>query len=155
MTLQELGSELQHLVGETITYKRIAGNCIIVYFFGGPGDATVKLVDIEVPWRYEKHGKILLGSYDLSLHKEDFESIEEYRAAFERLCKIPSSLNGSRLESCAVDPVSSDLTLEFSDGQTLRNFSNSAYDDLAWSYRNCPQKMSAHASPSGVHLFFS
>ncbi len=47
MTLEELQTELNNLVHQTVTFKRIAGNSIIIYFFGEPGDDSVISVFIE------------------------------------------------------------------------------------------------------------
>ncbi len=41
MTFEELNAELQMLVGEKISFVRVAANSIIIYFFGEPGDDNV------------------------------------------------------------------------------------------------------------------
>src|SRR5262245_11189084 len=67
MTLEELQTELNGLIHQTCTFKRIAGNSIIIYFFGEPGDDSVIGVFVDPSWRYQKNGKIILGSYDLQI----------------------------------------------------------------------------------------
>jgi hypothetical protein len=47
MTLEELNSELKRLINTTVSFKRIAGNSIIIYFFGEPGETTVVSVFID------------------------------------------------------------------------------------------------------------
>jgi hypothetical protein len=64
MTLEELNSELKKLIQMTVSFKRIAGNSIIIYFFGEPGDATVVSMFIDPTWRYQKQGKVVVGSQD-------------------------------------------------------------------------------------------
>ncbi len=152
MTLEELNIELQKLIGENVSFKRIAGNSIIIYFFGEPGDDSVVSVFIDPAWRYERQGKVLVGSYDFPFDESDFKSKEEYQETFERLCSITDDLESARLEDVGVDLESSDIFMKFSDGQAVRNFANSAVDDKAWTYRNHPQKLAAFVSPLGVRL---
>lgn len=150
MTFDELQNELRNLIGESVAFKRIAGNSIIVYFHGEPGDESVVSIFIAPTWRYENGGKVCVGSYDLQLDESDFASEDEYSQAFERLCSLTDGLVGARLVDCAVDSVSSDLTLAFAGGQVLRNFANSAFETGAWTYRDLPGNLEAGVSPSGV-----
>ena len=152
MTLEELNLELKKLVGEIVSLKRIAGNSIILYFLGEPGDDTVISVFIDPTWRYQQNGRIIVGSYDFPFDESDFKSKEEYRDTFERMCSLTDALEGTRLENCAVDLDTSDILMEFSNDQVVRNFANSAFDDAAWTYRNRPLKLTAYVSPSGIRL---
>jgi hypothetical protein len=43
MTLEELQTELNGPIHQTVTFKRIAANSIIIYFFGEPGDDGIRL----------------------------------------------------------------------------------------------------------------
>ena len=152
MTLEGLQTELQDLINQVVTFNRVAGNSIIVYFFGEPGDDGVVSVFIDPSWRYQKNGKIVLGSYDLLIEEDDFNSKGEYEDRFEYLCSLTDSIKGSKLIRCSVDLESSDITMEFSGSQILRNFANSAFDDKHWTYRNRPKQLTACAAPIGVTL---
>jgi len=152
MTLEELNIELQKLIGEIVSFKRIAGNSIIIYFFGEPGEDSVVSVFIDPAWRYERQGKVLVGSYDFPFDESAFESQEEYQETFERLCSITDNLEGAMLEDVGVNLESSDIFMKFSDRQVVRNFANSGLDEKAWSYRNHPRGLSAYVSPLGVRL---
>ena len=59
MTFEELNLKLQKLVGQTVSFKRLAGNALIIYFFGEPGDDTVESIFIETSWRFEQLGKVV------------------------------------------------------------------------------------------------
>ena len=152
MTLEELQAELKGLINQTVTFKRIAGNSIIVYFFGEPGDDSVVSVFIDPSWRYQKNGKVIVGSYDLQIEESDFNSKEEYEERFHQLCALTDAIIGAELVGCSVDLKSSDITMEFSGAQVLRNFANSGFDDKDWTYRNLPKQITAYASPLGVIL---
>ena len=152
MTLQELNEELNKLVGEKVVAKLIAGNSVIVYFFGEPGDSSVVSLWLDPTWRYEQDGRVVLGSGNLSINESDFPSKEEYETEFYRLCALAKPLQGSTLLQITVDPNSSDISLRFSDGQALRNFANSAFDDHSWTYRNIPHKLAVDVSPAGVSV---
>ncbi|HEV2175804.1 MAG TPA: hypothetical protein VGW33_01150 [Terriglobia bacterium] len=151
MTFEDLKTKLDELVNQHVTFTRIAGNSIIVYFFGEPGDKTVHSVWLNPTWRYERDRRIVMGSQDLPWH-EDFKSSEEYEREFHRVCNLCDPLYGSTLLKATVDFASSDLTLEFSGEQILRKFANSASDDQAWTYRNIPLDVAADVSPSGIKV---
>ena len=136
MTLEELQTELNGLIHQTVTFIRIAGNSIIIYFFGEPGDGSVISVFIDPTWRYQRNGKIILGSYDLQIDEENFDSKEAYEERFHHLCSLTDDLSEAELISCAIDLESSDISMEFSGGQVVRNFANSGFEDKHWTYRN-------------------
>ncbi len=152
MTFEELNTELQKLVGEKVSFVRVAANSIIIYFFGAPGDDSVISVFIDPTWRFQRQGKVVIGSYDLQIDESDFTSKEEYQREFHRLSSLPSSLEGSKLESVEIDFESSDISMKFSGGQVLRNFANSAFDDKDWTYHNAPKGIRAYVSPLGIRL---
>ena len=58
--------------------------------------------------------------------------------------------SGAELISCAIDLESSDISMEFSGGQVVRNFANSGFEDKHWTYRNLQKKLKAYVSPLGV-----
>ena len=75
MTFEELNSELNTLIGQSVSFKRVAANSVIIYFFGGPGDSSVLSVFIDPNlWRYEQEGKVILGSYDVSMDESESDS---------------------------------------------------------------------------------
>ena len=152
MTLEELQTELNGLIHQIVTFKRVAANSIIIYFFGEPGDDSVLSVFIDPSWRYQKNGKVIIGSYDLQIEEDDFNSEEEYEERFDYLCSLTDEIKGAELVNCTIDLASSDITMEFSGNQILRNFANSGFDDKAWTYRNCPKQLTAYVSPLGVTL---
>ena len=152
MTFEELNSELQKLVGETVSFVRVATNSIIIYFFGEPGDDSVVSVFLDPTWRFQRHGKVVVGSYDLQMDESDAESTEEYREEFQRMAALTHSLQGAALESVDIDFASSDITMNFSDGQVVRNFANSAFVDEDWTYRNVALGIAAYVSPLGITL---
>ncbi len=152
MMFEELNAELQKLVAEKVSFVRVAANGIIIYFFSEPGDDNVVSVFIDPTWRFQRHGKVIVGSYDLQIDESDFESKEEYQKEFERLASLLSSLKGAKLECVEIDFESSDIFMKFSDGQVVRNFANSAFDDKAWTYRNDAQGITACVSALGIRL---
>ncbi|MEO6654987.1 MAG: hypothetical protein ABIO36_02805, partial [Pyrinomonadaceae bacterium] len=142
MTLEYLNSELQTLVGESVSFCRVASNSLIIYFFGEPGDANVVSIFLDPTWRLKQNGKkIILESFDLQIEESDFESESDYNDEFERLTSLKANLYGSKLESVELDFDSSDICLKFSGDQVVSNFANSAFDDKAWTYRNMQQNI--------------
>ena len=152
MTFENLNSELQTLVGEPVSFCRVAGNSLIIYFFGEPGDENVVSVFLDPTWHVRQNGKIVLGSFDLQIEESDFESEQDYNDEFERLALLKDNLYGSKLESVELDFESSDICLKFSGDQVVTNFANSAFDAMAWTYRNMQKNITAYVSTLGVNL---
>ncbi|MCI0665391.1 MAG: hypothetical protein L0220_30385 [Acidobacteria bacterium] len=152
MTFEELYKDLKCLTHQAVTFKRLACNSIIIYFFGEPGDDTVISVFIDPTWRYHKNGKIIVGSYDLQIEPGDYKTKEEYEERFDYLCSLTDGLNGAELINCTVEPESFDLTMEFSANQVLRSFANSAFDEKNWTYRNRPKQITAYVSSLGIRM---
>jgi hypothetical protein len=152
MSLEELQTELNCLIHQTVTFIRIAGNSIIIYFFGEPGDDSIISLFIDPTWRYQNNGKIILGSYDLQIDEENFDSKEAYEERFHHLCSLTDGLSGAELVNANIDLESSDIRMEFSDGQVVRNFANSAFEDEHWTFRNLQKKLTAYVSPLGVKV---
>jgi hypothetical protein len=150
MTFEELNSELSELIGQAVSFKRVAANSVIVYCFGGPGDASVRSVFVDPPWRYEREGKVVLGSYDVSMDEAEFDLEEQYLQAFHYLASYMDDLVGASLLKCRVHPLSFDITMEFSGDRVSRSFVNSAFEESAWTYRNFPKKFCAEVSPRGI-----
>lgn len=150
MTFEELNQKLQKLVGQTVSFKRLAGNALIIYFFGEPGEDTVESIFIETSWRLEQADKVIVGSYDLQEDESEFETKEEVEEEFYRRADLTNTLSGSILQSISLDSISSDIKLAFSGKQIVRSFANSAFDDLCWTYRNRPEKLAVYASALGL-----
>jgi len=150
VTFGELNAELQKLVGERVSFVRIVCNSIIIYFRGEPADGGVVSVFIDPSWRFQHHGKVIIGSYDLQIEEADFASKQEYQKEYERIAALTDGLQGSNLEAVRIDSETSDVEMKFSDDRVVRNFANSALDDKAWTYRNVAKGIAVVVSVFGV-----
>ena len=122
MQLRELDTMLQSLVGQPIVAKTIAGNSISLWFSVQPQHPTARRIWIDPPWRIDTAAGVESSSYGFPGDKEEGESDANYRARFEKACANSDCLKGAVLRAVSVDHLTSDLTLEFTDGRTLRAF---------------------------------
>lgn len=152
MTLDELNEELRPLISQPASFKRNAANSLILYFYGEPGDPEVISFFIDPTWRFERHGRIVIGSYDFQIRKSDFDSEESYRLEWDRRCDLMSGLIGSLLEGVEVSPLTGDLLLRFADSQIVRSFANSPFHEDTWTYRNMAKKIKVKVSPLGIRV---
>lgn len=153
MTQDELRAELALLIGEPIVFTRLAINAIIVYFCGEPGDETVRSTWLDPPWRYERDRRVVLGSNDLYLERDDPDPEKERETEWRRRCNIIHQLDTAALESIDVDEVSADLVMRFSGDQVLRQFSSSGLEgDANWIYRNHPKQLTVEVSPARIEV---
>jgi hypothetical protein len=122
MPLADLEKLLKTLCGAPTTRISIAGNSLILWFGTHQGAVQAKCLFIDAPWRYEQAHIVVASSADFHWDEEDFGNDPDYKAAFERICKLLSPLEGAELIAINLDPHSTDLHLEFSGNQVLRNF---------------------------------
>ena len=148
MTLEELNLELKKLVGEEVSLKVIALRSLGLYFCGQPHDHNSVSFLIHPPWRYQQHGEVVVGSNDVPFTSDE----KSHESSFDGMCALTDALEGARLLDCRVDLVTSDLVLEFSGDQVVRNFASSAFDETAWVYRKPRRNLAASVSPSGITL---
>lgn len=152
MTFEELSKELLRLSGQNVSFVRLAGNSIIVYFFGGPGDKGVVSLFIDPTWRIEREQKVIIGSYDFQMDETEFGSKSAYEAEFDRRAALAHALDGAILAEVSIDSASSDVAMAFQGELVLRKFVNSAYDTNAWTYRDGAQGLTAIVSPRGITI---
>ena len=122
MQLRELESLMQALVGERVTAKTIAGNSISLWFSVEPRNPKARCIWVDPPWRIDTPAGVESSSYGFPGEKEEAETELQYRARFEMACANSDCLKESLLSSVSVDHLTSDLTLQFNDGRTLRHF---------------------------------
>jgi hypothetical protein len=155
MTLEELHIKITILTGQAITFKRLAGNTLILYFNGEAGDASVQSIWLDPPWRFIENGRVLVGSLDIPISYDVEEKSPEEKnkehEEFERYCALTDSLNNSILEQTIIDPITYDITLKFSGNQIVSKFCNTAFDDEQWAFIDVPSNEWASVSPLGIY----
>lgn len=133
--MKDLKEEVLNLIGKIVTYKRIAGNTIILYFDGKPGETNTKSIWIDPAWRYERHKKYIVGSEDFPWEQEDDQNDEEYSKNFEKICERTNSLIGAKVVEIKIGELFNDICLFFSNHQVIRNMFTSENTE-GWVYRD-------------------
>lgn len=147
-TRARLQGELKPLIGQRLSHRRVAADSLILYFYGQPGDKSVCSIWLEPPWRYERDGKLIVGSMDIG-RLSRCESAED-KDKFREMCALLKPILEVDLVDIKVVDTTLDISLEFGGRQYLRVFSNSAFDDEQWVYRNVPENFALYISPTGI-----
>ena len=127
--------EVLNLINRVVSYKRIAGNTIILYFDGKPGEDNTKSIWIDPAWRYEFRKKYIIGSEDFPWEKEKGQTLDEFNRIFENQCKKTDKLIGSTVIDLKIDDVSNDIVLFFENHQIIRKVQSSLNFE-GWVYRD-------------------
>ena len=133
--------EIQSLVGEKVIFKRIAGNSIILYFHGNPGDANVKSIWIDPIWRYERNNKFIISSCEFPWKKEKKQTEVEFTKKYNSICNKTNSLIHSRVQQIDFDKATNDICIKLGNKQLLRSFAAFVKEEI-WIYRNMKEKYS-------------
>ena len=143
MNHYQVQKELSSLIGRKVSFRRIAGNTIILYFGGEPGDDSVTTLSIDPSWRYANDGKWILGSGEIPWETED-----ENSSRFNAICDLCKPLVYSVVKVVTLSSDSSDIEIIFSGNQKLCSFA-SYTDDDNWTYNNRQKKKNIYGSLAG------
>ncbi len=145
----ELLRELSGLIGCKVSYRRLAGSMLILYFGGEPGDPDVISISIETTWRYAKGKRIILGNGDIPDERSKKETKESFTERFNKICDRCTPLVYSELQKLDFDEISNDLCMVFSQEQTLESFACYT-DDPCWLYRNHKKNICVYVSVNTI-----
>ena len=137
--MQNLKKEILKLTNKIVTFKRIAGNTIILYFDGEPGGINTKSIWIDPSWYYERDNRYIVGSQDFPWKQEDGQSDEEYNKNFEEICNLTNNLIGAKIIKVEIEKSSNSICLFLNNKQVVRNMAVSK-DDEVWIYRDHSKK---------------
>jgi hypothetical protein len=128
MKIEELQLELKNLINQPVIFTEILGNSITLYFDGQGREHTVNIM-ISSNWRYEKEGKVIMGSGDIPLESPwSTTTKEQFRQNIANLCSPLDDLHGAVLNNYRIDEVSLDITMIFVGEKIIRQFSSEAFD---------------------------
>ena len=133
------------LVGTAITFRRLAGNSLLLYVDHEPGDRKGHLVWLEPTWQLTGSSGVLAGSRQAQDCYERGPDTGQARAS-----AALAALEGNRLTAIEVDPVTYELILRFERGQVLRTFVADPEDDETWYVRDVAGERMLRASPRGL-----
>ena len=132
---------LARVVGRPITARRLAGNSLLVYIDGCPGDSTGVTFWFQPTWNLRSQTEVLTGSRQAQ-SSEDDQPEDEADAAkvepsgFERAAAAIDLLVGEVVEWVSVDPVTGDLRVGTSKGYTVSTFISDPTDEEFWHIRD-------------------
>lgn len=150
INLKDLKAELNVLINHKISFVRVAGNTIFIYFFGKPGSKRVISLQIEPIWRLERDKKVDVTSRDLYYFKDE-EKYSEYEKRFKTMCSYCMLIKDANLVEYKIDRVSNDIILYFSNNVVIKNFSSSV-NDVFWMLRNRQKELRIDISSSKIEL---
>ena len=140
--------ELSFLLGQEVSFRRMAGNTLILYFGGEPGDDSVTTLSIDPSWRYARSGEWLLGSGDIPWEKEEEETGEAFSVRFNEICDICMPLFSSIVERISLSSNSADIEITFSSNQKVVSFAGYT-DDYSWGFKNGLTRKRVYGSLKG------
>jgi hypothetical protein len=120
------------VVGHRVTFKRLAGNSLLVYFGGEPGDRQGVTLWFEPTWHFRDSSRVLTGSREA---QHDSDAVDP-DAGFHRAATALEIVKGQEARDLRVDPVTGDLILELDGGQLLSTFVSDPSTDELWHIRD-------------------
>lgn len=148
--MKDIKKELNSLVNQKISFIRVAGNTIYIYFFGEPGCKDVISLQINPTWRLEKDKKIVVASNDL-YYFEGEEKYSEYEKRFKKLCFLFRLIKNTKLMQFRIDEISNDIMLFFSNNMVIKSFLNSI-NAISWIIRNKQKKIKINIASPKIEL---
>ena len=122
MRHEEFQPRLSNLIGAQVFNKFIVTNSIVLWVNAPVKMPNSKCLWIDPPWRLEDQGSITTTSASFPYDQEDGESEDSFKARFAEICKASDNIENTTIIDITMNPRTSDLTIQFSNGKTLRTF---------------------------------
>ena len=145
---QLLSAFRQALIGQLISFTRLAANSLILYVDSQPGDARGFTIWFEPTWHLSSSKGVLLGSRQAQGNGEQGGGEQELNQVGAPL----RALAGQTISAIDVEPRTNDLTLAIGSEYLVRTFVADATDDHSWHIRDLKQNMSVYGSPCGLEV---
>ncbi len=130
-------------IGQKVTFRRLAGNTLILYLNCFPGENHGYSVWIEPTWHCSSTSKVLVGSRQAQV--DDEQELDE-------ISELMDVLDKAEVESISIDPVSHDLHILFEHGYSVKTFVSDPTDELIWYIKDRTKGLKLYASPNGVEI---
>jgi len=143
-------AKLTSLVGAHVTQATVSGNTLLLWVGAPPKKADAKCLWVNPPWRVETETGFLVGSADIPWTADDFKSEDAFRSEFERVCNLACAMQSSIIERATALFLSTDLSITFSNGSTLRSFECESGTDESWHLSDYSTMQLFRVAPCGV-----
>ena len=137
-----------HLEGHTVTYRRLAGNSLLVYLDCEPGDAHGATLWLDPTWHLRGPTGVLTGSRQAQHDPDAADPDAGFRAAAD----VVDVLLDRRLVVLGVDPISGDLRVDFEGGLVLQTFASDPTDDQLWHIRENATGARLRGATGALHI---
>ena len=135
----------QELLGETLWYRRLAGDTFIFYFKGLPDDSFGINVRFDPPWRFRDPNGLLLGSGQIP------EDSNLNRTVIQELLQKSNVISTKLLIDIIIDSHL-DIQLIFEDGYIFESFCCDPSSTFSWQFRNKTARIKVIGSPQGLDV---
>jgi hypothetical protein len=129
---QQLQEFRRRTIGRPVTYRRLAGNSVLVYVDATPGSRSGVTFWLEPTWQLRGPERVLTGSREAQ--RDDGAADPD--AGFRRAAAALDSLSDRTVLDVRVEPITGDLVMEFEGGFILRTFVSDPTDDEIWHIRD-------------------
>lgn len=146
MQEKEIEEFIQRVIDQRVTFRRLAGNTLILYLNCDPGDNHGYSIWIEPTWHYSNTSKVLVGSRQAQV--EDKQELDQIGGLMDGVDK-------RKIESISIAPVSHDIHILFEHGYSIKTFVADPTDDFIWYIDDHANKLKLHASPKGLEIIES
>lgn len=143
--MQKYQKEIFNLLNKKVSYKRIAGNTIILYFDGKPGDTHLKSLWINPIWSYGCSNKYVVSSYDFPWHRKRNQTQSNFKRAFNVICKRTDNLLGAKVTHINIRGLNN-ISIIFDKIKVIESLSISRADEN-WIYRDLSKNLEIYSFP--------
>jgi hypothetical protein len=130
------------IVGQVVTYRRLACDSLLLYLGCEPGDCRGLTIWFQPIWHCLGPHGVLLGSMQVAEVCESEEKMDSLSACMD-------VLHGRVVEWIATEPLTFDLTVSVDGGFSVRTFVADATTDESWHIRDNATGLRLRGSPHG------
>lgn len=136
------------IVGRKVTYRRLAGNSLLIYIDCEPGDKSGFIIWLEPTWNFVGPESVLTGSRQAQ-HNSDEEDPD---AGFRHAGEMMNSALHRTVEGITIEPITRSLILSLSEGYTIRTFVSDPTSIEDWYIQEKATEHALEATSKGIEF---
>jgi hypothetical protein len=140
--LEDLRSRL---IGRPVSYRRLAGDSLLIYVGCEPGDGKGITIWFEPIWHFRGPQCVLVGSMQAAEAAQTEDGLDA-------LSDLMDVLHEKEVQKLVVEPLSFDLSVAFAGGYYVKTFVAYATDRESWHMRDNATGIRLMGAPTGLSI---
>jgi hypothetical protein len=133
------------LIGRPVSFRRLAGDSLLIYVDCEPGDQEGLTIWFDPIWHFRGPQGVLVGSMQAAETSESEGELDVVSACMDVLHQKP-------VEQIVIEPLTRDLRVTFAGGYCVETFVSDPTDGESWHIRDNATGVRLKGCPTGLSI---